>query len=79
MFATVRGSDCQSAARILGWDKSDQPGVQLNQQIVITQEQLEQIRQLRGAVVYEAPQSETPPQPYPASSGSEGYEVKITP
>jgi hypothetical protein len=37
-----------SAARIFGWDKKDQPGVQLNQQFVITPEQLEQIRQLRG-------------------------------
>jgi hypothetical protein len=37
----------QSAARIFGWD-SDKPGVQLNQQFVISREQLEQIRQLRG-------------------------------
>jgi hypothetical protein len=37
----------QSAARIFGWD-SNKPGVQLNQQFVISQEQLEQIRQLRG-------------------------------
>ena len=37
----------QSAARIFDWD-SDKPGVQLNQQFVISQEQLEQIRQLRG-------------------------------
>jgi hypothetical protein len=36
-----------SAARIFGWD-SDKPGVQLNQQFCISQEQLEQIRQLRG-------------------------------
>jgi hypothetical protein len=36
-----------SAARIFGWD-SDKPGVQLNQQFVISQEQLEQIRQLRA-------------------------------
>jgi hypothetical protein len=39
----------QSAARIFGWDSSDKPGVQLNQQFVISQDQLEQIRQLRGA------------------------------
>jgi hypothetical protein len=32
-----------------GWDKNDKPGIQLNQQFVITPEQLEQIRQLRGA------------------------------
>ena len=37
----------QSAARIFGWD-SDKPGVQLNQQFVITPEQLEQIRRLRA-------------------------------
>jgi uncharacterized linocin/CFP29 family protein len=37
-----------SAARIFGWDKSNKPGVQLNQQFVISQEQLEQIRQLRA-------------------------------
>jgi hypothetical protein len=37
-----------SAARIFGWDKNDKPGVQLNQQFVITPEQLEQIRQLRA-------------------------------
>ena len=37
----------QSAARIFGWD-TYKPGVQLNQQFVISQEQLEQIRQLRG-------------------------------
>ena len=37
----------QSAARIFGWD-SDKPGVQLNQQFCISQEQLEQIRQLRA-------------------------------
>ncbi len=37
-----------SAARIFDWDKTDKPGVQLNQQIVISAEQLEQIRQLRA-------------------------------
>jgi len=37
-----------SAARIFGWNKSDKPGVQLNQQIVISADQLEQIRQLRA-------------------------------
>jgi hypothetical protein len=70
----------QSAARIFGWDKSDQPGVQLNQQFVISQEQLEQIRQLRGAVTYEStPQRDGPPQPFPAgSSGSLGYSVKVS-
>jgi len=38
----------QSAARIFDWGNNDKPGVQLNQQFVISQEQLEQIRQLRG-------------------------------
>jgi hypothetical protein len=37
----------QSAARIFGWD-NNKPDVQLNQQFVISQEQLEQIRQLRA-------------------------------
>ena len=37
-----------SAVRIFGWDKTDKPGVQLNQQFCISQEQLEQIRQLRA-------------------------------
>ena len=47
----------QSAARIFGWN-TDGPQVHLNQQVVITQEQLEQIRQLRGPTVYEAPRLE---------------------
>ena len=68
----------QSAARVFGWN-TDGPQVQLNQQLVITQEQLEQIRQLREPVVYEAPWLEEPPQQFPASSGSVGYEVKVTP
>jgi hypothetical protein len=33
--------------RIFGWE-GDKPGFQLNQQFVITPEQLEQIRQLRA-------------------------------
>jgi hypothetical protein len=33
-----------SAARVFGWD-SDKPGVQLNQQFVLTQEQIERIRE----------------------------------
>jgi hypothetical protein len=37
-----------AAARIFGWD-SDKPGFQLNQQFVISQEQLEQIRALRNS------------------------------
>jgi hypothetical protein len=49
----------QSAARIFGWCE-DGMTVHANQALVITQEQLEQIRQLRGADDYEAPQSETP-------------------
>jgi hypothetical protein len=38
-----------SAARLFGWDKADRPGVQLNQQFVITQEQLAQMRALCDA------------------------------
>jgi hypothetical protein len=42
------GDLAQSAARIFGWDKSlTGPAVQFNQ-LCITQEQLEQIRQLRA-------------------------------
>jgi hypothetical protein len=37
-----------SAARIFGWD-SDKPGVQLNQQFVLTQEQIERIREAADA------------------------------
>ncbi len=33
-----------SAVRIFGWD-SDKPGVQLNQQFVLTQEQIDRIRE----------------------------------
>jgi hypothetical protein len=38
----------QSATRVFGWDNNNKPGVHLNQQFVISQEQLEQIRQLRA-------------------------------
>jgi hypothetical protein len=68
----------QSAARIFGWGE-DGVTVNANQALVVTQEQLEQIRQLRGAGDYEAPGSEGPPRPFPASSGSVGYDVKVTP
>ena len=34
----------QSAARIFGWD-TDEPGVHLNQQFVLTQEQIDRIRE----------------------------------
>jgi hypothetical protein len=67
-----------SAARIFGWN-TDGPQVQLNQQVAITQEQLEQIRQLREPVVYEATQSQTPPRPFPERCAPVGYEVKVTP
>ena len=62
-----------SAARIFGWVKKEGLQTHINQ-LCITAEQLEQIRQLRGATVYEAPHQEGP-QPFPASSGSVGYEV----
>jgi hypothetical protein len=47
----------QSAARIFGWG-SDKGATVNFQQLIVTQEQLEQIRQLREPTVYEAPQSE---------------------
>jgi hypothetical protein len=39
----------QSAARIFGWDSDKKPPGDTYNTLVITQEQLEQIRQLRGA------------------------------
>jgi hypothetical protein len=51
----------QSAARIFGWGEGGTT-VHANQALIVTQEQLEQIRQLRGATVYEAPRLEGPPQ-----------------
>ena len=39
----------QSAARIFGWDNNDKPGVQLNQQFVLTEEQIERIREAADA------------------------------
>ena len=36
-----------SAARIFGWDTEKKPGVQLNQQFVISREQLQEIRALQ--------------------------------
>jgi hypothetical protein len=38
----------QSAARIFGWDNNDKPGVQL-QQFVLTEEQIERIREAADA------------------------------
>jgi hypothetical protein len=51
----------QSAARVFGWDAEKQQRGDTYQTIVISQEQQEQIRQLRGATVHEAPQPEGPP------------------
>jgi hypothetical protein len=67
-----------AAAGLFGWNTGGVT-VNANQALVVTQEQLEQIRQLRGSVVYESPKSETPTRPFPASSGSVGYEAKVTP
>jgi hypothetical protein len=47
----------QSAARIFGWGEGGMT-VHANQALIVTQEQLEQRRQLREPVTYEAPQSE---------------------
>jgi hypothetical protein len=68
----------QSAARIFGWDKTDKPQGNTYQTLVVTAEQLEQIRQLREPVDYEAPQSETTPQPFPATSGPVDEELRVT-
>ena len=54
-----------SAVRIFGWDRSDKPQGNTYQTLIVTQEQLEQIRQLREPVAYEAQKAETPPRPVP--------------
>jgi hypothetical protein len=66
-----------SAARIFGWNNNDKPGVTFNQ-LCISAEQLEQIRQLREPLAYEAPQSETPPRPFPERYGPVDEELRIT-
>ena len=67
-----------SAARIFGWD-SDKPAGSTYNTLVVTTEQLQQIRALREPVAYEAPHPETPPQPFPAPSyGPVDGELKIT-
>jgi hypothetical protein len=68
----------QAAARVFGWDAGGVT-VNANQALVISAEQLEQIRQLRGAVEYKAPQSETPTRPFPDNPyGPVDFELKIT-
>jgi hypothetical protein len=68
-----------AAAQLFGWNQSGVT-VNANQTLVVTPEQLEQIRQLRGATVYEAAQSETPTRPFPESSpyGPVDEVLKIT-
>jgi hypothetical protein len=48
-----------SAARIFGWD-TEKPGVQLNQQFVISTEQLQEIRALREQAGAQESPSDTP-------------------
>jgi hypothetical protein len=48
-----------SAARIFGWDTA-KPGVQLNQQFVISTEQLQEIRALREQADAQESPSDTP-------------------
>jgi hypothetical protein len=68
-----------AASRLFGWDKREGAQVQLNQ-LMITHEQLQQIRQLREPVAYEAPRTETPPEPFPSPApyGRVDGELKIT-
>jgi hypothetical protein len=66
-----------TAAHVFGWNKDGPQGNTYNT-LCITAEQLEQIRQLREPTVYEAPQSETRPQPFPANSSPVDYELKVT-
>jgi hypothetical protein len=67
-----------AASRVFRWDENKGPST-VHNTLVITSEQLQQIRALREPVVYEAPRLEGPPQPFPASSGSVGHDVKVTP
>jgi hypothetical protein len=67
----------QSAARIFGWGEAGVT-VNANQALVVTQEQLEQIRQLRGPTAYEAPRLEGPPRPIPAAYSPVDEELRIT-
>jgi len=49
------------------------------QQLVVTREQLEAIRQLRDPVTYEATRLDGPPRPFPDnSSGPVDFELKIS-
>ena len=51
-----------SAARIFGWDRNNKPGVQLNQ-LVITTEQLQEIRALQEQADAQECPSDTPGRP----------------
>jgi hypothetical protein len=65
-----------SAARVFGWDKGGTT-VHADKALVVTTEQLQLMRELCDADVYESPRFEGSPQPFPASSGPVGYEVKV--
>jgi hypothetical protein len=41
-----------SAARTFGWDNKDKPGVQLNQQFVLTHEQIERIKEAATRMIH---------------------------
>jgi len=68
-----------SAARIFRWDaeKGNGPRDTYNT-LVVTQDQLEQIRQLREPVAYEAPRPETPRLPSPVPYDTVDEELRIT-
>ena len=68
-----------SAARIFGRDRDKKPPGDTYNTLVVTTEQLEQIRALREPVAYETPGLEGPQRPFPYNpSGPVDGELKIT-
>jgi transposase len=68
-----------SAARVFGWDNDKKPPGDTYNTLVVTTQQLEQIRALREPVAYETPGLEGPPLPFPYNpSGPVDGELRIT-
>jgi hypothetical protein len=68
-----------SAARVFGWDNDKKPPGDTYNTLVVTTQQLEQIRALRGPVAYETPRFEGPIRPFPYNpSGPVDEELRIT-
>jgi hypothetical protein len=65
-----------AAARVFGWDAKGDVTVNAGQAVVVTPEQLRQIRMLREAPDFEASEPETSPQPVPYGPVDE--ELRIT-